>query len=1102
MQTKIGFDKYPVPSILSEVPLNDIITGEPLVDAGGIPLVTKVDTAVLKIAQSDKATSVVMDPPTIIPVPVKEVFPETSENSTTLLGINRAEVQLSLFSDVSVLGLDESHWEYFNYHEHLSYAPWDTRGTLRFGNHYNATMSEQTQEQAIRIGAFPIPYSFPWGPNFEDQGLYDPVLYDQFKDFIRLGNILYQYFSASEIQAEYGEKFKDRFLNPDKVTILNEEIEYIDITESEGLVLIDEWTRSWVDINSNSFVDPRNETKYITAEIINGITGGNPLMSDTRPGYRTNDIRFSILQSRKAFRYQPGRISGYTFGARASTDSGSNANVLEWGIVNPTDQYVFQIKGASFSIVRRSTVPLETAVIIRNGLDPQRDQTYEPSGDLFDRDQETGQLRQYYTTVIPRDLFNGDPVNGNGPSQYLLNPSLVTMYKIEFGWYGAIGARFYAYVPVDNGEGRWVVLHTLVIENSLGQPCLEDSYFKFKYSVKINDTATIRTPQFIYKYGASMYIDGGDDGTVTQHSYSSLPTAINTNALKSMMGIYSKPLITNTTGHSKPNKKTVLPKSASLSSDVLAKVQVVKCKACVGFGHHYNLGLKANTNGRTINLKFINSDRSIVEIIPADGLNPQPEELFQLTDVDAKFIADGIWSTYIGTIDESSFVEEDSVIIGYTRASINRINRRYDKIPRGLRDKVYSYTAGSLITIPQGSAYPYPVRLSNYDAVAGSNTGLYSSQIDIQFMNPAPNRRNGTNSAEPTRHYAEFLLGVTDKEPIDEFGTLKWKYDDGDFRETLAQSDILYGEFTQSTTGRTRDGYDNCDANYPLEHKMELDYRIPDPPGQGSGRCSKLTVKVLNKAELIITTQFGNPMTGEADGNWYVISQPNLNFPDGVLSGGEIGMNNNGTGITFTSEAASYISGLDILYFVRISGQLPGIASGQLATIQLTPVSISGTHISANKVFKFNPYPLYLVAKLRDRAQINSISVLEVVGETTVTTTPNWIINDKGTIENYGGLAESDLPPTNFVSDYRLDSAAIDRQLQQKLRPFTTIDTFFVGANETKEIDLTGIYGPDRENITADLFNTEATFFVASVVPTSEGPSSGNIQLSLNTSEQ
>ena len=58
-----------------------------------------------------------------------------------------------------------------------------------------------------------------------------------------------------------------------------------------------------------------------------------------------------------------------------------------------------------------------------------------------------------------------------------------------------------------------------MIENSLGQPCLQDSYFRFKYSLDVFDTANLKTPQFLYKYGASYYIDGGDRGTVKLFSH-------------------------------------------------------------------------------------------------------------------------------------------------------------------------------------------------------------------------------------------------------------------------------------------------------------------------------------------------------------------------------------------------------------------------------------------------------------------------------------------------------------------------------------------------------------------------------------------------------
>ena len=68
-------------------------------------------------------------------------------------------------------------------------------------------------------------------------------------------------------------------------------------------------------------------------------------------------------------------LSGFTFGLRSSVEPVSGI-ALEWGIANATDQYVFKIYAGQLSIVRRSTVPLSTEVLVRNGLDPKRQQAF------------------------------------------------------------------------------------------------------------------------------------------------------------------------------------------------------------------------------------------------------------------------------------------------------------------------------------------------------------------------------------------------------------------------------------------------------------------------------------------------------------------------------------------------------------------------------------------------------------------------------------------------------------------------------------------------------------------------------------------------------
>ena len=127
----------------------------------------------------------------------------------------------------------------------------------------------------------------------------------------------------------------------------------------------------------------------------------------------------------------------------------------------------------------------------------------------------------------------------------------VTMYKIEFSWYGAVGALFLAYVPVGAGEARWVRVHHLRASNqlkgsSLGNATLPITYMvygggsgigfdkspgvanegentKFGYSAskrKNRAGYNYASPsEHIVKYGASYYIDGGDRGTVKLFSH-------------------------------------------------------------------------------------------------------------------------------------------------------------------------------------------------------------------------------------------------------------------------------------------------------------------------------------------------------------------------------------------------------------------------------------------------------------------------------------------------------------------------------------------------------------------------------------------------------
>jgi len=135
----------------------------------------------------------------------------------------------------------------------------------------------------------------------------------------------------------------------------------------------------------------------------------------------------------------------------------------------------------------------------------------------------------------PGQHYVVDGVIQKTDSLYKFDFTKVTMLKIEFSWYGAVGALFLAYVPVENGEARWVRVHHLRASNqmkisSLGNATLPITYTVYgggdEQSLGLLDEDVTSDQGYgapgsdnIIKYGASYYIDGGDRGTVRLYSH-------------------------------------------------------------------------------------------------------------------------------------------------------------------------------------------------------------------------------------------------------------------------------------------------------------------------------------------------------------------------------------------------------------------------------------------------------------------------------------------------------------------------------------------------------------------------------------------------------
>ena len=266
------------------------------------------------------------------------------------------------------------------------------------------------------------------------------------------------------------------------------------------------------------------------------------------PGGYTDGVMTGNWTSKRAFRYQPGRVTGFTLGVRMSTNTEGDGEVIEWGCKNDFgDGYFFRLeRGLDLSIVRTSP-------------------------DLG-------------TLVVPREEWNGDQVRvDTGRTGWGLDLSRVTMFKIEFSWYGAVGAKFMAYVPAGNGEARWVALHYIRAENLFEKPSLRSAYLRMFTSTRSAAGAT--KPTFIYLYGSSVYIDGGDKGTVTLGTAAN-PTFKNISpSPRSLMGLSIKGSINGV-----PNQKAVYPVSLTAYASVPARIDLIFRGESCGVQYGYGTG--------------------------------------------------------------------------------------------------------------------------------------------------------------------------------------------------------------------------------------------------------------------------------------------------------------------------------------------------------------------------------------------------------------------------------------------------------------------------------------------------------------------------------
>jgi hypothetical protein len=380
---------------------------------------------------------------------------------------------------------------------------------------------------------------------------------------------------------------------------------------------------------------------------------------------------------------------------------------------------------------------------------------------------------------------------------------------------------------------------------------------------------------------------------------------------------------------------------------------------------------------------------------------------------------------------------------------------------------------------------------------------------------------------ETTGHYREFRVGVTSKTPsLDDDGNLVF---DGN---PLIQDDELFVEFAQYQAQKSINGSEISEFDPRIGDVMEDDYRMPRPKGADSGNCSTLKVSVRDN-KINATYLTSDPSDG-SPGNFIKFEDGN---PGINVNGGEIGVLDtdgnryvvakySGVNVSFTSGVIIYTdpgTGNEIVY-ASISDPVT-INGGK---ISFKTVQLEGRHVSRSAIQKFNVYPLYIFVSMHDNARVNNIVIKEYDETGQLSYSPSWMIGNESNIQAVeignaapppritdvvgvneylgadglfymGGLSNAENPPAAFDDNYYLSATLADSQLSQPLRPGSIKYTFFVGANETVDIDTGHVFGIDRYKITKGTFNNRSVYINSRVLNATQ---TGTLSVNVLTKEQ
>lgn len=324
---------------------------------------------------------------------------------------------------------------------------------------------------------------------------------------------------------------------------------------------------------------------------------------------------YASLQTKINFPYQPGRSMDTSFGVQCSRGSINSNVVIEFGAYDNFDGYGFRIvyeNGKDKLFAFRRTSSGETSGLLSREQIPYLAE----HSDLMDVNAYE-QIVEISNSTASGYSLSGSTLNGNrldgslngavdvngnltscGYRLSLHNSALsvmnLTMFRIRYSWYGASGADFWAYVPLEKtpkpGQPRWVRMHSFPIGDSLQFPSLKnpDKPITFRIYRRADTTGLPDVNAFLSTFGTSFSIDAGDPTPVEIYSAASQVIALSNTNPTPIMAIQIKPYITSSTNTitatsvNTPNQLRAYPLQLSISATSQVAFSLVKNPTVTG----------------------------------------------------------------------------------------------------------------------------------------------------------------------------------------------------------------------------------------------------------------------------------------------------------------------------------------------------------------------------------------------------------------------------------------------------------------------------------------------------------------------------------------